>query len=84
MKKKKRKKERKKEEEEFRLDLNDFGLICAGINNIGGYKRKACYNSSCLLQTYCHLSTSGKLSVSWPYSEINGVINYGSGWGKVS
>ena len=30
------KKERKKKE--FRLDSNDCGFICAGVNFVGGYK----------------------------------------------
>ena len=43
---KKRRKEtggKKKKEEEFRLDSNDLGFIkfCAGVSNIGGYKRNA-------------------------------------------
>ena len=29
---------KKKEEEEFRLDSNDCGFICAGVNFVGGYK----------------------------------------------
>ena len=24
--------------EKFRLDSNDFGFICAGVSNVGGYK----------------------------------------------
>ena len=24
---------------EFRLDSNDFGFICAGVSNVGGYER---------------------------------------------
>jgi len=28
----------KKEEEEFRLDSNDFGFTCAGVNFADGYK----------------------------------------------
>ena len=34
------------------------------VSNVGGLKGNAWYNLSCLLQTYCHLSTSQKLSVS--------------------
>ena len=26
-------------EKEFHLDSNDFELICAGVSNVGGYKR---------------------------------------------
>ena len=38
-KKKKRESEReKKEEEEYRLDSNDCGFICAGVNFVDGYK----------------------------------------------
>jgi len=41
------------------------------------------YNLSCLLQTYCHLSTNEKLfRVSRRFSDIYGVINYGRGWRK--
>ena len=33
-----RKKKKKKKKEEFRLDSNDCGFICAGVNFVGGYK----------------------------------------------
>ena len=36
---------------------NDIGFICAGVHNVGCYKRNAWYNFSCLLQNYCHLNT---------------------------
>ena len=49
---------------EFRLESNKFGFICAGASIVGGYKRNVQYNLSCLLQTYCNLSTKEKLSVS--------------------
>ena len=26
---------------EFRLDSNEFGFICAGVSNVGGYERNA-------------------------------------------
>ena len=45
---------------EFRLIWNDLGFICAGVSNVGGYKRNTWYNSSCLLQTYSHLSINEK------------------------
>jgi len=64
----------------FHLDSNDFGFICADVSNVGGYKRSAWCNLSCLLQTYCHLNTNEKLSVSWQFLETGGVISYGSGW----
>ena len=35
------------------LDSNNFGCICAGVNNVGSYKRNVWYNLSCLLQTNC-------------------------------
>ena len=31
-------KKKKKKEEDFRLDSNDFGFICTGVNFFGGYK----------------------------------------------
>ena len=37
---------------------------------------------SCLLKTYCHLSTNEKLFVSRLFSEIYGVTNYGKSRGK--
>ena len=36
-KKKKKRREREKEKK-FRLDSNDCGFICAGVNFVGGYK----------------------------------------------
>ena len=35
----KKKKKKKEEEEQFRLDSNDFGFICAGESEVGGYTR---------------------------------------------
>ena len=61
----------------FCLDSNGFGFICAGISNVGGYKRNAWYKLSCLLQIYCHL-----MSVSWQFLETYGITNYCSGWRK--
>ena len=52
------------------------------ISNVGGYKRSAWYNPSCLLQTYCHLSINKKMSVTWQFFKTYGIINYGSGWKK--
>ena len=50
----------------FRLDdSNDLGSVCSGISNVGGYKRNAWYNLTCLLQTCCHLRSKEKLSVGW-------------------
>ena len=38
----KKKKERKTTTTtEFQLDANDFGFICDGVRNVGGYKRNA-------------------------------------------
>ena len=66
--KKKRKKRGKKKGggggEAFRLVSNDFGFICAVVNNVNAYKRNVRYHSICLLQTHCHLSTIEELSVS--------------------
>ena len=45
-------------------DSNDCVFTCAGVSNVGPYKRNAFYNLSYLLQTYCHLSTNEKLSIS--------------------
>ena len=39
---------RKEKKEEFRLDSNDFGLICAGISNMVSYETNVWYNLSCL------------------------------------
>ena len=62
--KKERKEGRKKERKKSRLDSNGLAFIFAGVSNVDSYKRTARYNFCCLLQTYCHLSTKGKLSVS--------------------
>ena len=35
-------------EKEFRLDSNDCGFICAGVNFVGGYKWHALFYFSCL------------------------------------
>ena len=37
--------------EEFHLDSNYFGLICAGVSNLGSYKRSTWYHFICQLQT---------------------------------
>ena len=38
----KREREReKRKKKEFRLDSNEFGFICAGVSNMGGYIRNA-------------------------------------------
>ena len=42
------------------------------------YKKKKEPDMSCLLKTYCHLSTNEKLFVSRLFSEIYGVTNYGN------
>ena len=44
----------------------DFGFICAGVNNVGGYRRNARY--ICLLQTFSRLNSNEKLSISWRIS----------------
>ena len=74
----KRKKEREKKKGV--PSSNDFAFIYAGVSNVGSYKGNAWYNPSCLLQTYCHLSTNEKLSVSWQFFETYGVISYGGVW----
>ena len=38
--KKEKKKGKKRRKKEFRLDSNDFDFICAGVRNVGSYKRK--------------------------------------------
>ena len=53
--------DKNKTKKEFRLDSNKIGFICAGVSNVGGYKRNDWYNPSCQLQTYCHLSKKEKL-----------------------
>ena len=87
------KKIKKKLFKEFRLDSNDRGFICAGVNFVGGYKWHALFYLSCLEQTYyclstnekqtyyC-LSTNEKLLVSLQFSGTYGVTKYGSGWRK--
>ena len=71
-----------KEEKEFRLDSNDCGFICAGVNFVGGYKWHALFYLSCLEQTYYCFSTNKKLLVSWQFSGLYGITKYGSGWRK--
>lgn len=44
----------------FRFISNDFGLVCTGVSDDGGYKRNTGYNLSCLLATCCHLSNNEK------------------------
>ena len=39
----------KKNQKKIRLGSNDFGCICAGVSNVGGYKRNVWYNLSCEL-----------------------------------
>ena len=34
-------KKKKRKKKKFRLDSNDFGFICDGVSNVGGYKRNA-------------------------------------------
>ena len=36
------------------------GFICAGVSSVGGYKRNAWYNLSCLLLSYCDSSAEEK------------------------
>ena len=67
---------------EFHLDWNDFGFICDGLSNVGGYKRNAWFSWSCLLQTYCYLSINEKLSVCRQFWENYGVTICGSAWRK--
>ena len=43
-----KKREREKKKKEFRLDSNDCGFICAGVNFVGGYKWYALFYLSCL------------------------------------
>ena len=65
----KKKEKKKKERKEFRLNSDDFGFICAGVSNVAviketpNIKKRLIYNLSCLLQTYCHLSTNEKNTV---------------------
>ena len=54
------KKKRKWEKNELRLESNDFGFICAGVSNMGGYKRNAWYNLSYLLTQREPVWPSGK------------------------
>ena len=49
---------------EFCFAWNEFGLICDGVNNVGGYKRNPSYNLRCLLvlQTYSYFNTNEAFS----------------------
>ena len=51
-------------------------LVRTGIIIVRSYNRNACYNWNCLLQTYCHLNISAKLS----FAEIYRTTSYGNGW----
>ena len=57
---------------EFRLDSNDLGFICAGVNFVGSYE----------WHTLIYLSCLKKRLVSWQLSGPYGVTKYGSGWRK--
>ena len=59
----------------FRLDSNNFGFSCAGVCNVGGYRRSARYNLSCLLHTGIWTPAES----SWQFSETS----YGCGLRKV-
>ena len=61
---------------------NLFCFICAGVNDVGGHKGNAWCNLSCLLRTYCHLSSTENQFVSWQSSKTYGVASYDSGWRK--
>ena len=47
--------------------IKDFGFICPGVSDVGGYKRNALYYLSGLLQTYGHLSTEVNNRDLWCY-----------------
>ena len=69
---------------EFRLDSNDLGFICAGVNFVGDYKWHALFYLSCCV---CNKLTTvwaptKKLLFSWQFSGPYGVTKYGSGWRK--
>ena len=71
----------KNTKKKFRLDSNDFGFICAGVSNVGGYEGNAwCYEPTAILAPT--KKKTKKLSVSWHYSEPCGVISECSGWRK--
>ena len=79
---------------EFRLDSNDCGFICAGVNKKqnktktknkknGGYEWHALFYLSCVLQTYYCSSSNKKLLVSWQFYGTCVVTQYGSSWRNV-
>ena len=43
---------KKKKKKKIRLDLDDLDFIYSGVDNVGGYKRNARNNFSCLLQIW--------------------------------
>ena len=42
----------------FRSERAAAGIGPSGSSSVGGYKRNTRYNMSCVLQTYCNLSTN--------------------------
>ena len=66
---------------EFRLSLNNFGFIWAGVrSNMFSYKTNVWYEF--FVTNYYSVSTNKKLLVSWPFSGTYGVTKYGNGWRK--
>ena len=59
----------------WRKYSSQHGYILSMLQSLSGkcwhkqcyYKRNAWYNLSCLLQTYWHVSTNKKLSISWQF-----------------
>ena len=54
---------------DFHLSSNRFGFICDGVSNVDSYNRNAQYNLSCLLQSYCYLSTNKRPMVLWLFKK---------------
>ena len=68
----------------IRLDSDDCGFICAGVNFVGGYKWNALI---VLFQLYNITNVplfeqQQKLLISWQFSGPYDVTKYGSGWRK--
>ena len=65
---------RVKKRKRFRLESNDCGFICAGVNFVGGYKWH-----TFLFELFV---TNWLLLISWQFSGPYCITKYGSGWRK--
>ena len=76
-------------EKEFRLDSNDCGFICAGVNFVTAINDTPCFIwvvcnklNTVSAHTHTHTHTHTKMLVSWQFSGPYGVTKYGNGWRK--